>query len=267
MLSQPGLIKDPEGSLAYAFEKTQCLIEQATHLQLIDGKRSGTTVSVVLHLHHSHTLHWAHVGDSRIVLGKRPTGNVAEWDITDLTRDHKPYQPDELKRINESGGEVLLDDFGEIRVYAKGKCDSRGKRYPGLNMSRSMGDMAGLHDAGISAAPDIFARQISPARSSKSLSGLDRQISGASTASYKIDGSSSHVLLLCSDGVWDFISSEEAVSVVGNYKKCEATDAAEHLAKLAWDRWTNEFGGKVVDDITVLVIHMPAVSRPEDNYL
>lgn len=61
------------------------------------------------------------------------------------------------------------------------------------------------------------------------------------------------LLLLCSDGVWEFMTPMEAVKLVGKFAPSKAMDAATELAKEAWDRWIYEEGGQVVDDITVVL--------------
>mmetsp|Transcript_71147 Transcript_71147/g.98510 ORF Transcript_71147/g.98510 Transcript_71147/m.98510 type:complete len:98 (+) Transcript_71147:3-296(+) len=58
-------------------------------------------------------------------------------------------------------------------------------------------------------------------------------------------------LLLCSDGVWEFISSQEAVDIAGRYAPSDAHKAAEALALEAWNRWIAE-EENIVDDITVI---------------
>merc|ERR1719401_2792735 len=101
-------------------------------------------------------LYVAHVGDSRVVLAKQvPQGQENVWVATDLTVDHKPDLPEERARIEKNGGVVVFDGGWNYRVFAKGKRDARGKRYPGLNMSRAMGDLSGFNDAGISCIPDV----------------------------------------------------------------------------------------------------------------
>eukprot|EP00913_Durusdinium_trenchii_P016223 g15245.t1 len=61
------------------------------------------------------------------------------------------------------------------------------------------------------------------------------------------------LLLLCSDGVWEFITPLEAAKLCSKFSPAEAMDAATDLAKEAWDRWIREEGGQVVDDITVVL--------------
>jgi len=147
-----------------------------------------------------------------------------------LTRDHKPDLPDERHRIECSGGRVIFDGYSNHRVYAK------GSRYPGLNMSRCLGDLFGHSDAGCSCEPEVLHETISP---------LD------------------HVLLLCSDGVWEFITPQEAVDVVAPMGPDMAMAAADKLAKLAWDRWIEEEGGCVVDDITAVVVYLQSLTNAE----
>jgi len=142
--------------------------------------------------------------------------------VEDLTVDHKPSNPEEKARIHASGGQVrcLMGDIND-RVFL------RGKLYPGLAMSRSIGDLVGA-GAGVSAEPDVSKFEITP----------DHRF-----------------ILLCSDGVWEFIKSQEAVDLVKDYPIDQAMQAAEALAQEAWKRWIQE-EGNVVDDITVILVHL-----------
>eukprot|EP00913_Durusdinium_trenchii_P032673 g30582.t1 len=112
------------------------------------------------------------------------------------------------------------------RLFAAAK-DSR---FPGLNMSRSLGDTLGHAECGITCEPEITR--------------LD------------IDTSSKQMLLICSDGVWEFISAQEAVEIVGMRPPELCDEAVSLLAKESWDRWIREEGAAVVDDITVGVVHI-----------
>merc|ERR1719271_306465 len=109
-------------------------------------------------------LYVAHVGDSRCVLGKRRASESGKggWQAMDLTEDHKPNNPAEKDRIEKSGGQVLFDGHYNYRVYAK------GKKYPGLNMSRAMGDLMGFYDAGISAMPDVASHHVGKSNENQS---------------------------------------------------------------------------------------------------
>merc|ERR1712187_145972 len=97
------------------------------------------------------------------------------------------------------------------------------------------GDLMGHADAGCSCEPEVSVR---------TLTNLD------------------HILLVCSDGVWEFMQAMEAVNIVNEFPAAKAMIAAERLAKEAWDRWIREEGGAVVDDITVVLVYLQHASKP-----
>jgi serine/threonine protein phosphatase PrpC len=212
---------DMKPMMTETFKKMQSLIAHQDRNKKISAQMSGTTATVAIHNHAARKLLVSHVADSTCVLGfidgKKLKGRA-------LTRDHKPDLPDEKARIIKAGGRVVFDGYANHRVYAK------AGRYPGLNMSRCLGDLLGHSDAGCSAEPEVNEFELSE---------------------------SDFVLLLCSDGVWEFISPDEAVAMVSQYPKDKAMQAADYLAKQAWDRWIHEEGGAVVDDITVVIIYLP----------
>jgi len=195
----------------------------------LSAQMSGTTASVAIFDHVKNKLTVAHVADSTIVLGrfKDKPGGVLEG--FPLTRDHKPELKDERARIEKAGGRVVFDGYANHRIYAK------NGRYPGLNMSRCLGDLMGHADAGCSAEPEVNSRDITY---------LD------------------HVLLVCSDGVWEFMEAKEAVDLVNKHPPAQAMKAAEVLAKESWDRWIREEGGAVVDDITVVLVYLQQQTKP-----
>jgi len=210
-----------------AFKKIQNLIATAQQLNQMDAKLAGTTCTIAIHDHTNNKLTVAHVADSTAVLGRVPAG-TKEIQAVQLTRDHKPDLKDERERIEKAGGRVVFDGYANHRVYAK------NARYPGLNMSRCLGDLLGHWECGISCEPEVSQRDLGPEDT---------------------------LLLLCSDGVWEFMSPQEAVQLVTGVKGGQAMIAAETLAKAAWDRWIREEGGAVVDDITVVLVQL----TPENN--
>ncbi len=90
----------------------------------------------------------------------------------------------------------LNGDINE-RVFLKNRL------YPGLAMSRSIGDLVGA-SAGVIAEPDVTKVNIAAQRDK--------------------------FVILCSDGVWEFISSQEAVEMVARFDAEDAQQAAEKLA-------------------------------------
>jgi len=203
-----------------AYKRIQNIIITADQMKKLDAQLAGTTCTTCIHSFVHNKLTFAHVADSTAVLAKLKDKTFT---AVQLTRDHKPELKDERARIEKNGGRVVFDGYANHRVYAK------NARYPGLNMSRCLGDLLGHQDCGISCEPETMEMQITAEDS---------------------------FLLLCSDGVWEFITPQEAVDFVKDHGPAKAMVAAEKLAKEAWDRWIKEEGGAVVDDITVVLIHL-----------
>ena len=188
----------------------------------VDSTFSGTTCSSLIYT--PERIISANVGDSRCVIGKFDGKN---WSAKNLTRDHKPNEPDESKRILENGGRVesFKDDDGEFvgpeRVWLK------EDDIPGLAMSRSFGDEI-AHTVGVTAEPEIF------------------------------DYNFVHedkFLLLGSDGIWEFITSEECVNIVKDYYLKDDIDGAlSYLYKESSKRWIME--EEVIDDITLIIVFL-----------
>lgn len=202
------------------FKKCQNMVNSMDRMKKLSAQLSGTTATLCIHDHAKNRLTLAHVADSTAVLGSEKNGKV---EGIALTRDHKPNLKDEKARIEKNGGRVVFDGYANHRVYAK------NARYPGLNMSRCIGDLMGHQDCGISAEPEIMERDLQP---------------------------EDKILLVCSDGVWEFIRPTEAVLLVNESPPEKAMFGAERLAKEAWDRWIKEEGGAVVDDITVILVYL-----------
>eukprot|EP00966_Prymnesium_polylepis_P199160 4614841-Prymnesium_polylepis.1 len=90
-------------------------------------------------------------------------------------------------------------------------------------MARSMGDHA-VAELGVYAEPEITDTEVTAA---------DRCI------------------VLASDGVWEFIDSQEAIDIVYKHKN-NATAASKALIATATDKWKKE-EGNYRDDITAIV--------------
>jgi len=208
--------EDPAQALKDAFPRTHDLCTDAAEKGHFDCALSGTTATLALLKQGS--LYVANVGDSRAVLARGSRGG--ELKAEDLTQDHKPDCEAESRRIAASGKGQVRRLEGDIpkRVFLK------DKMYPGLAMTRSIGDTVGV-DAGVISTPDVTSRRIEQ---------------------------DWRFLLVCSDGVWEFINSQEAVDIISRYHPSDCQKGAEALASEAWNRWIQE-EGNVVDDITVII--------------
>jgi len=103
----------------------------------------------------------------------------------------------------------------------------RDKLYPGLAMSRSLGDLMGMA-VGVTSEPEISV----------------------------ISDEAARFCLLASDGIWEFLSNQEAVDMVAKFPPDQVQDAVEMLCQEAWSRWIEE-EGNIVDDITALCFWLP----------
>jgi serine/threonine protein phosphatase PrpC len=215
---------DVVGAVKDAFKKMQNLITTADQMKKVSAQLSGTTASIVIHHFKKNKLIVAHVADSTVCMASWKDDKKGALSSRRLTRDHKPDLPDERSRIEKAGGRVVFDGYANHRIYAK------NGRYPGLNMSRCLGDLLGHQDAGVSCEPEISVVTLDP---------------------------KDHILFLCSDGVWEFMEPGDATNVVfPKYNRSKCQQAADALAKEAWDRWIKEEGGAVVDDITAVLIYL-----------
>jgi serine/threonine protein phosphatase PrpC len=206
---------DPAQALSDAFPATHRSCIDAAQRDGFDCALSGTTATLAMLKQSS--LYVANVGDSRAVLAIDRGGQLK---AVDLTQDHKPDCEAEARRIIASGKGQVRRLEGDIpkRVFLK------DKMYPGLAMTRSIGDTVGV-DAGVICTPDVTCQKMEQ---------------------------DWLLLLVCSDGVWEFITSQEAVDIVSRFQPSECQKAAEALASEAWNRWVKE-EVNVVDDITVII--------------
>jgi serine/threonine protein phosphatase PrpC len=210
-------------ALEDAFQKTHNLCVEREKKDNFDCALSGTTATLALLSHKDERLFVGHVGDSRAVLAKGPR-NTTDLRSEALTSDHKPNDEAERSRIVKAGGTVnKLEGDIPHRVFVK------DQMFPGLAMSRSIGDTVGVK-AGVISKPDVKIKKMEKGKPEEEW----------------------RFLLVCSDGVWEFISDKEAVDIVASYPPPDVQKGAEALASEAWNKWIEE-EKDVVDDITIIV--------------
>lgn len=212
----------PMAVFPLSFEKCQKSLEMHCERPQsnFDCVVSGSTATVVLI--QEDRVYSAHVGDSRAVISRLLPSGKREALV--LTPDHKPYLDEEKERIESCGGEVKkqINDIPH-RVFI------RDRDYPGLAMSRSIGDLL-CREIGVISTPTVTEHLLAP---------------------------EDEFVLVCSDGVWEFIENEEAVDFVAGFGRVGVAQAAEQLAKKAWEKWL-DMEGDVVDDITVMIAYFAA---------
>ena len=195
---------------------------------------SGTTCVLVFKI--GKKIICSNVGDSRAIMVERKftfdeesNEIVNKFEIIELSHDHKPNKKEEKERIEKCGGEVDQEFLNEkdeksdlpFRVWKKG-CD-----YPGLAVSRSLGDKI-AEELGVIAVPEIIEVDIN--KNSKNI-------------------------IMGSDGVFEYLTNNDVVEISKKYlngdnlqKACFAV--VEKAAKLFKEK---ENG---CDDITINIINI-----------
>ena len=187
--------------------------------RIIDINYSGTTaVNVLIR---DRVCICANVGDSRAVIGRFNQ----TWVPVELSHDHKPNDKLEKIRIIEAGGRV--EPFQETggQFIGPDRVWLQHEQLPGLAMSRSIGDLVAAH-VGVIAEPEVIIHELTP---------CDK------------------FLVIASDGIWEFISSQQCINIISNfYHDNNIEKACEALLSEAIHNWNKE--DNVVDDITLIIL-------------
>ena len=186
----------------------------------------------------------ANVGDSRAILAsyKLPReikgiqlpeefnslpSDERIWLALPLSRDHKPDDDEELKRIIESNGRV--EPFKEPDGEAVGPCRVwlKDESIPGLAMSRSLGDKV-ASQIGVVSDPEIYEMELN-----------------------KDD----KFLIIASDGIWEFLPNDQVVEMIVPYwENNDPEGACNLLIEEAIKHWEEE--DEVIDDITIIIVFL-----------
>ncbi|KAG7037666.1 putative protein phosphatase 2C 59 [Cucurbita argyrosperma subsp. argyrosperma] len=222
LISHPKFISDTKSAIADAYNHTDTEFLKSENHQNRDAGSTASTAILV-----GDRLLVANVGDSRAVICRGGTAIA-------VSRDHKPDQTDERRRIEDAGGfvmwagevitsfsmtlkkEWLFVSFYSLEVARAGTWRVGGV----LAVSRAFGDR--LLKQYVVADPEIQEE--------------------------KID-SSLEFLILASDGLWDVVTNEEAVAMTKPIPDPE--EAAKRLMLEAYQRGS-------ADNITCVVVRFLA---------
>ncbi|KAJ3186624.1 hypothetical protein HDU85_007444 [Gaertneriomyces sp. JEL0708] len=191
------LLREPEPALKNAYKLVH---ERLIENQAIDTYMAGTTAAIALII--GKKLLISHVGDSRVLLGRR--GPNSNHYIQKLTNDHTCDDAVEKERVLAAGARVEPLSFGDpsgpLRIF-KGSLP-----YPGLIVTRAIGDSVVNPRYGITSEPDVTILDITEAFA---------------------------FLILGTDGVWDGISIEEALDIAS--KESDPTVASKTITQRSLD--------------------------------
>ena len=211
-----------DSSVIQAFHEAHAACE--LHSIVVDNKdkfdcvSSGTTATVAIVGPDRITIGF--VGDSRCIIARERKAGTKAFELVYQTMDQTCERKDERRRIKESGGECkrLKGDIPR-RVFVK------DHGYPGLAMTRSIGDTSG-EAAGIIPTPEIFR--------------------------VRINRDSEQFVVVASDGIWEFLSSESVVQIISSYSKDSVQEAAQAVVKSALNEWEKQ-SPWAIDDITCII--------------
>ena len=192
-------------------------------LETVDCRLSGTTA--VMCVIHNGLITCANIGDSRLVIGTTVDGKIVSKDIS---HDHKPDLPAEKRRIESNGGRVFAIDYGDD-LPSPARVWLRDAQLPGLAMSRSVGDTVGKA-AGVISTPEITTHVLTE---------------------------NDLFCIIASDGLWEFIESDEAVQMVSKHEPpIKALDKCMAESRRRW--LMHEV---VTDDTTVCIMQLGDLNK------
>jgi len=224
---------DFETAFAESYVQTNNDIHMQEKLGHFSDMMSGTTcISAFLY---GRTLYVANVGDSRAIMGVRDPDTLA-LRAEALSIDQTPFREDERQRVRRCGARVLtMDqiegyrDINEQNFGSEEDDDGDPPRlwcqdgaYPGTAFTRSIGDQV-AERIGVFAEPELLRRELA-----------------------KED----EFLLIASDGVFEFLSSQAVVDIVVQYD--DALEACHALVSEAYRLWL-QYEVRT-DDISVILV-------------
>ena len=194
-----------------------------------DIQLSGTTC-LLLFIFNNQII-CSNIGDSQCFLYH--CSNEDRWTHEQLSIIHKPDIDSEKERIISYGG-VIHPYYDENGLYeGPNRVYEKGKPYPGLSLTRSIGDLE-AQKIGIISEPDIIIKKID------------------STCKY---------IVLGSDGLWDMITPYDVGRIVNPFfSKNDIKGATQALLKKASKNWDKD--GSDRDDITIIVAF---IGKPNEN--
>lgn len=164
----------------------------------------------------------ANIGDSRVVLSRLGAA-------VDLTKDHKPNSDQEIKRIRELGGSVRWHGFFNADgspMLGTGVYRVNGN----LAVSRAVGDKS--EKPYISAVPELRAIKVQP--------------------------ENDQFIIVATDGLWDVMTSEEAVRYVHQIMSGALGE---------WRQASDTFSGGFASDRLMIRANMEGRKRKVSRYL
>lgn len=211
---------------------------------------SGTTASVVVI--RGNRMYVAHVGDSAVVLGVQDDPSVPFIRAVEVTQDHKPELPKERERIEGLGGSVIKKSGVNRVVWKRPRLSHNGPvrrstvidQIPFLAVARALGDLWSY---------DFYSGEfvVSPE---------------PDTSVVTLDPTKHRYIILGSDGLWNMVPPQEAISMCQNNDETIApcgVSSARQLVSHALLRWRQRM--LRADNTSAIVVALQLPGSSEDT--
>ena len=192
--------------------------------ELLQPAFSGSCALLSFYDSRTKNLRVACTGDSRAVLGRR--GTNGKWTATALSVDQTGSNPDEEARMRKLHP-------GEDRVIANGRV------LGGLEPTRAFGDATykWSRDISLRLREAFFGRMPSPLLKTPPYVTAEPVVTTT-----KIQPENGDFLVMATDGLWEMLSNEEVVGLVGKWLEVQASGAG---SSSSFDStWARIFGSK-----------------------
>ncbi|RYP08801.1 hypothetical protein DL766_010168 [Monosporascus sp. MC13-8B] len=189
--------------------------------ELLGPALSGSCALLAFYDSSSKTLRTACTGDSRAVLGRR--SESGKWTATALSEDQTGSNPNEVARMRKAHP-------GEERVI------HHGRVLGGLEPTRAFGDASYKWSKAVSdrLRTSFFSRGSSPYLKTPPYVTAEPVVTTT-----KISPERGDFLVLATDGLWEMLTNEEVVGLVGKWIENQATEqSGSQLGSL----WSKMFG-------------------------
>jgi serine/threonine protein phosphatase PrpC len=191
--------------------------------QKFDLNLSGTSATIMIQTPKKIYLAW--VGDCHAVMCNKERKVVAVK-LTGGKVLHTPSNEKEMGRIYKNRGEVktgiTLSGDKKPRIYV------RGRTFPGISTTRSLGDLL-AHHIGVTSEPSVRIINISLQQSER-------------------------FIAIATDGIWDNMGPEDLIGHINEHGLKEIGQGSEYVCNKARDLCLSD---KIpLDDITLVITHL-----------
>ncbi|KAF7544792.1 hypothetical protein G7Z17_g9665 [Cylindrodendrum hubeiense] len=186
--------------------------------ELLQPALSGSCALLSFYDSRSKLLRVACTGDSRAVLGRR--SDSGKWTATALSEDQTGGTPSEAARLRK-------EHPGEDHVVRNGRI------LGGLEPSRAFGDAVykWSRDVAWKLRENFFGRSPSPLLKTPPYVTAEPIVTTT-----KIQPENGDFLVLATDGLWEMLTNEEVVGLVGKWIETQASPSAGSQFDAAWSK-------------------------------